>query len=60
MGGEGADDAVGEGGVGGGEGRGVCGDHVLFVEDELERGGGLGQWSVRGGEGERTRTRMTG
>jgi len=40
VGGEGADDAVGEGGVGGGEGRGVCGDHVLFVEDELEGGGG--------------------
>jgi len=47
VGGEGADDAVGEGGVGEGEGRGVCGDHVLFVEDELE-GGGAGSVECKG------------
>lgn len=47
MGGEGADDEVGEGGCGGEEGGGVCCDHVLFVEDELEGGE-----RVSGGEGE--------
>lgn len=42
VGGESTDDEVGERGGGGREGRCVRGDHVLFVEDELEGEKGLG------------------